>query len=101
MAPGHAGVGAGLRDEAGQDGVAHEAFALVQLAGVDVGLAGVAGGVDEEFRPVAAQGGGEDRRAGVVELRAAQVAEGDALAREQRLVGLADVTGTSEQVDHG
>ncbi len=38
MAPGNAGVGAGAGDDAGEDGVAEEAFVLVKLAGVDVGL---------------------------------------------------------------
>ena len=101
VAPGHARVGAGLRHEAGQDGVAQQALALVQFAGVDVGLAGVPGGVDEKLRPVAAQRGGEQRRVGVVELGPAQVAKRDAPAREQRLVRVADIAGTSEQVDHG
>ena len=80
MAPRDAGIGAGRGDGARQDGVAHDAIRLVQFAGVDVGLAGVAGGVDEEFRPVPAQRGGELGGAGVVEFRPAQAAKGQAAA---------------------
>jgi len=100
MAPRHAGGGAGLGDAAGENGVAEEALRLVQLAGVDVGLAGVAGGVDQELGPVRLERGGQLGDVGVVEVRAPQVAERDALAGEQRLIGLAHVTGATEQIDH-
>ena len=101
MAPGHPGLRAGLGDAARQDGVAHQALALVELAGVHIGLAGVAGGVDQELRAVAAQGGGEQGRGAVVELRPAQVAEGDALPGQQGLISLSDIAGTAEEIDHG
>jgi len=61
VAPGDAGGGAGLGDPAGEDGVAEEALGLVQLAGVDVGLAGVAGGVDQEVGLLASQEIGQHR----------------------------------------
>lgn len=100
MAPRHAGGGAGLGDAAGEDGVAVEALGLVELAGVDVGFAGIAGGVDEEGGLVGAESGGEDRGVGVVHLGALEVAEGDALLREEDLISLADVAGTAEEIDH-
>ncbi len=94
MAPRHPRLGAGLGDDAGQDGVAHQALALVEFAGVHVGFAGVAGGADEKFGAVAAQGGGEQGRIAVVELSAAQVADflsvlGDTLFKLRRLTALA------------
>ena len=92
MAPRHAGVGAGRGDGAGQDGVAGQALGLVQFAGVDVGLAGVAGGVDEEGRFLAAEQFRQRGPVGVVKVGPPHVAEGQAPAREQRLVGRTDVT---------
>ena len=100
VAPRNAGFGAGLGDEAGEDAVAEEALGLVEFAGVDVGFARVTGGVDEELGFVAEEGGAEDGRVGVIDVGAAQIAKRDALAGEQRLISLADVTGTSEQVNH-
>ena len=87
MAPRHAGVGAGLGDEAGEDAIAEQALGFVQFAGVDVGLAGVARGVDQKLGLVAAQQLRECGRVGVVEISPAQVAECQALALQQRLVG--------------
>ena len=101
MAPGYAGRGAGLGDAAGKHGVAEKALGLVQFAGVDVGLAGVAGGVDEERGLFAAEQVGEHRGLGVVKVRPAQIAEGNALAREQGLIGGANETSASEEIDHG
>jgi hypothetical protein len=76
VAPRHAGVGAGLRDGAGKDGVAEQALGFVQLAGIDVGFAGVACGVDQEFGLILQQGGPQDVDVGVVQIGAAQVAKG-------------------------
>jgi hypothetical protein len=101
VAPRHTDGGAGLGDAAGKDGVAVEALGFVELAGVDVGLAGIAGGVDEEGGLVGAEGGGEDRGVGVVDLGALEIAEGNALLREEDLISLADVAGTAEEIDHG
>ena len=100
VAPGDAGFGAGLGDEAGEDGVAEEALGFVKFAGVDVGLAGVAGGVDEELGFVGLERGGEDGGVGVVHIRAAEIAEGNVFAGEEGLVCLADVAGAAEKIDH-
>src|SRR5437016_16071 len=100
MAPWHASLGASLRDHAGQYGVAKKALVPVQLAGVDVWLAGIAGGIDEKFRPIALQCRAQSFTVGVVEFAAAKVAKWDPLLREQGLIGPADITGTSEQIDH-
>jgi hypothetical protein len=67
----------------------------VEFAGVDVGLAGVAGGVDQEGGFIGAKGGGERRGIGVVNLGALEVAERDTLLSEKRLVSLANVAGTA------
>ena len=101
MAPRDAGGGACGRDAAGDDSVAEEALGLVQLAGVDVGLAGVAGGVDQEIGFLAAEQSGERGGVGVVEFGPAQRSERDAPALQQGLIGRANVTGTAEEIDHG
>ena len=101
MAPRNAGGGARFGDAPGEDGVAVEAFGFVELAGVDVGLAGVAGGVDQEGGLIGAKGGGERRGIGVINLGALEVTERDTLLREKRLVSLANVAGTAEEVNHG
>jgi hypothetical protein len=49
---------------------------------------------------VAEEGVAEDGGAGIINVGPAQITEGEALAGEERLIGLADVTGTSEQIDH-
>ena len=100
VSPRDASVGAGGGDDARKDAVAEEAFRAVEFAGVDVGLAGVAGGVDEKLGPVAEEGVAEGGGVGVIHVGAAQIAKGDAFAREQRLISLADVTGTTEQINH-
>jgi hypothetical protein len=74
---------------------------LVEFAGIDVGFAGVAGGVDQEVGPVAEQRGAQDVAIGVIDFGPAQVPKRNPFAREQRLIGVADVTGASEQVNHG
>ena len=68
MTPGDTGGGAGLGDAARKHGVAVEAIGLVELTSIDVGLAGVAGGVDEESGFISPQRGQERRRIGVVQL---------------------------------
>jgi TRAP-type mannitol/chloroaromatic compound transport system substrate-binding protein len=77
-------------------GVAEEAVGLVDLAGVHVGFAGVAGGVDKKRGAKLAQIGGEHRLVCVIELGASKAAEGNALLSEELLVGLADVAGAAE-----
>ena len=96
VAPGDAGLGAGLGDGAGEHGVAHQALRLVELTGVDVGFAGVAGGVDQELRLLATEQARQRGPVGVVKVSPADIAEGQALAREQRLVCRANVTGASK-----
>ena len=67
---------------------------------VDVRLSGVAGRVDQELRLVPREGRPEHVTVGIIHFGPPQVAKGYSLAGEQRLIGMADVTGTSEQVDH-
>ncbi len=100
MAPRHARVGTRLGDRAGKDAVAHEALGFVQFAGVDVGLAGVAGGVDQENRLLPTKEVGERDLIGIVKISPADVAEGQAFALKQCLISRADITGASEQIDH-
>jgi hypothetical protein len=52
MSPGNTRRGAGLRDFARQDGIAKETLRLVQFAGIHIGFAGVASGVDEKLRTI-------------------------------------------------
>ena len=66
VAPGRAGALAGFADAPGQDGVAEERGRFLVLAGVHVGLAGEAGGVDDELGPVVGEEVGEERGVGVV-----------------------------------
>jgi hypothetical protein len=80
MAPWHSGIGARFRHDPRKNGVAEKALVLVELASVDVRLAGVAGGVDQELGLLAQEGTAEDFAIGVIEFRPAEVAKGDALA---------------------
>jgi hypothetical protein len=100
VAPGNAGGGAGFSDAAGEDCVAEEAVGFVELTGVDIGLTGVASGVDEEGDLVGAQGGGEGGRGGVVELGAGDRLKWQAFVGEEGLIGLADVARAAEKVNH-
>ena len=101
VAPGHSRSLAGLGDAAWEDGVAEETFRLLELAGIDIGFARVACGIDQEGGAVAAQGLDEELGLGVVQLCAGEIAEGETLAAKKCLVGLTHVTGTAEKIDHG
>lgn len=68
VAPGNAGIGAGLGDSAWQHGVAKEALGLVEFAGIDVRLASVASGIDQEDGLLATEQPGEGGLIGVVEI---------------------------------
>src|ERR1039457_1435315 len=94
-APTPARLLAGLRDDARQDRVSEQALGLVQLAGVDIGLAGVSRGVDEKFGPVPLEAHAKRLAVGVVHLEAAQAPVGYCLEPEQRLVGVSDVSRAS------
>ena len=99
MAPRDTSRFAGLADAAGKDGIAIQAFRFVGFAGIDVGLAGVAGGIDEEgsarFPDQA------DDLGGIIagRFRAADGAVGNATGFEKVLKRGANIAGTAEEKD--
>jgi hypothetical protein len=101
MSPGNARLGTSFSDDSREHSVAEEALRLLLLAGVHVGLAGVASGVDQKLGPIGAERGGEHGHVGVIEFGAAEVFEGDVFSTQEGLIGLADIAGTAEEVDHG
>jgi hypothetical protein len=72
----------------------------VELAGVDVGLAGVAGGVDDELGAQLAQERRENLGPRVVDIAPREIAEGEVLAGEQALIGLSHISGATEEQYH-
>ena len=91
VAPRDAGLFASLPDASGKHGVAKEAGGLVVLAGVHVGLAGVARRVDDEGRFGLREQVGETRNFRVVGFLARQVAERDPQLPKEALERLAHV----------
>ncbi len=98
--PGDGGGGTRFGYAARKHGVAEEAVGFVGFAGVDVGFTGVTRRVDQEADVIGAEGGGQGGRVGVVELGPGDALEGEAFGGEERLIGLAHVAGTAEEVDH-
>ena len=75
MAPWHVGGFAGFGDDSWQDGVAREAFGLMNLAGIHIGLSRVACGIDEKLGLSGAQRRSELSEICVVKVRATQAAK--------------------------
>lgn len=100
VTPGNAGFGASLGDQAGKNGVAKQALGFVQLAGVDIGFAGVAGGIDQKFGAIRFKRRGEYSGIGVIDFSPPQIAKWNVFAREQGLISLPDVPGTTKKIDH-
>ncbi len=88
MSPGNSGRLACLGNAPGEHGVAKEAFGLVQLARIDVGLARIAGGVDQKFGTILLQRRGQRGHIGVVQFGPLQIFEGNAPRLQQLLIGL-------------
>ena len=82
---------AGLCDKSRQYGVSKKALGLVELACIDVGLAGVAGRIDQEFGLVALKRSAKEHGVRVVELGTAQAAKGDGPTFKKCLVRLPNI----------
>lgn len=92
MAPWRAGFPAGLAQPTRQHGIGKEAVCLVVLAGVHVGLAGVAGGIDQELRLCIGQQIGQAPRVGIIDFLARQIPKGNPQPGKESLVSAANVT---------
>jgi hypothetical protein len=100
MAPRHASRRAGVGDGLGQKGIASERADLVQLAGVHVWLAGVAGGVDDELRLFRAEKIQQQVKARVIQFAPRERNERPLPPFKVARKRLADVTGTAEEENH-
>src|SRR5436309_16098970 len=91
-----AGMGDGLREERVPD----ERLGPGLLADIDVGLAGVTGGVDQETGPGFAQEVEQEIVAGVIQIFAGEGGEGLPAFAQGFGEGLPDVTRGAEKNDH-
>lgn len=100
MAPRNLSDGAGVRDGLRQQGVAEQGVGAGDFARIDVGFAGVAGGVDHEGGALAAQVSEQVLEARVIELGAGERDEGDLATVKFGGEGAADKSRSSEQENH-
>ena len=100
MAPGNVFDATGVGEHFGKECIASECVSFGVLAGIDVGLAGVARGVDEKSGFILAQIIEQKVEAGIIELPARE--GGEVLIAHAQGAGksFADVTRGAEEENH-
>jgi hypothetical protein len=96
VSPWNSGGGAGLGYATGEHGVAKEAIGFIKFAGIHVRFASITCRIDEEGDFVSPQGSSQGNGIRVIKICAGDRFEGEALACEEGLISLANVTGTAE-----
>jgi len=100
MSPGDLECRAGMSHDARQHGIAEQRFGPGGLAGVDIGLAGVAGGMDDERRTRLPEMVQQEPELAVIDLAPAERGRGDAPVLELGGERLADIPAGAEQKNH-
>ena len=89
-----------MGDGGGQERVALQRLGAGGFAGIDIRLAGISGGVDDEFGPGVPQMFQQRLKVGVIDLPARKGLEVPAASREFGGKSLAHVTGSAEKENH-